>query len=159
MEACNGSNRALRRNSQDWELDLNARRKAMMASRYQSDGMATASPKKLLILLFERLLKDLVQAREAITDGRIEASHNALVHAQEIVHELRLAVDPEVWDGAENLLSIYNYVYELLIQTNNEKALAPLEEAYQLLLPLNEAWNAAYREVQMGQPLTLGSAV
>ncbi len=138
---------------------MNARRKAQLAGRYQSDGMATASPRKLLVLLFDRLVKDFDQAREAMVAGRVELAHNALVHAQEIVHELRLALDPEVWDGAEQLVSIYDYVYDLLIQANQEKSLAPLEEGYQLILPLHEAWTTAYQEVQMGQSVTVGTAV
>lgn len=138
---------------------MNARRHAQLANRYQSDGMATASPRKLLVLLFERLLKDVAQTREAIVAGQIEIAHNNLVHAQEIVHELRLALDPEVWDGAESLLAIYDYVYDLLVQCNQDKTLAPLEEAYQLLLPLNEAWNEAYLQVQMGQTVPLGRGV
>ncbi len=138
---------------------MSDRRKAQLASRYQSDGMATASPRKLLVLLFDRLLKDFDQARDAIGNNRVEPAHDALVHAQEIVHELRLALDPEVWDGAEDLLAIYDYVYDLLIQANQDKAAAPLEEAYQLVLPLHEAWTAAYQEVQMGQSATLGATV
>lgn len=140
-------------------LNSNTRRKAHLASRYQSDGMATASPRKLLILLFERLLKDLDHAQAAIVAGHIEKSHDCLVHAQEIVHELRLALDPEVWDGADALTSIYDYVYDLLIQCNQSKTLAPLEEARTLLLPLSEAWNQAYDEVAMGQAVPLGNAV
>jgi flagellar protein FliS len=138
---------------------VNDRRKAQLASRYQSDGMATASPRKLLVLLFDRLVKDFDQARDAITANRVEAAHDALVHAQEIVHELRLALDPEVWDGAEQLISIYDYVYDLLIQANQDKALVPLEEGYQLILPLHEAWTTAYQQVQMGQSATLGASV
>lgn len=137
---------------------MSDRRKAQLTSRYQSDGMATASPRRLLVLLFDRLVQDLDQARVAVTAGRVEAAHDALVHAQEIVHELRLALDPEVWDGAEQLITIYDYVYDLLVQANQSKALGPLEEGYQLLLPLHEAWTAAYQEVQMGQTTTLGAS-
>lgn len=138
---------------------MNARRKAQLASRYQSDGMATASPRKLLLLLLERLLKDFDQAETAIAAGHIEPSHNALVHAQEIVHELRLALDPEVWDGADQLTAIYNYVYDLLIEANQTKTPGPLQEARGLIVPLNEAWNTAYDEVQMGQSVAIGTSV
>lgn len=138
---------------------MNARRHAHMANRYQSDGMATASPRKLLVLLFERLVRDFDQAREALVSGQIETAHNALVHAQEIVHELRLALDPEVWDGAAQLLSIYDYVYDLLVEANQQKSLGPLEEGYTLILPIGEAWNKAYTEVQMDQSVSFGAAV
>ncbi len=138
---------------------MNARRKSQLASRYQDDGMATASPRKLLVLLFERLLKDFDQATVAIAAGHIEASHNSLVHAQEIVHELRLALDPEVWEGAEHLIAIYNYVYDLLIEANQTKTVAALDEARRLVEPLNEAWNVAYDEVQMGQSVAIGTSV
>lgn len=138
---------------------MNARRNAQLANRYQNDGMATASPRKLLVMVYERLLKDLDSARDAISAGQIEASHDALVHAQELIHELRLALDVEVWPAAEQLISVYDYVYDLLIQCNQEKTLEPLEECYRILLPLNEAWNTAYQEVQMGQSVGLGTSV
>ena len=68
-------------------------------SRYAADAVATASPARLLIMLYDRLVRDLVTAEEAAAKGDLTTMSSELVHAQAIVLELRTSLDTTVWDG------------------------------------------------------------
>jgi flagellar protein FliS len=60
-----------------------------LRDRYLSDSINTASPAKLLIMLYDRLVLDLAQGEDALRNGQRESAHDRLTHAQEIVLELR----------------------------------------------------------------------
>ena len=114
-----------------------------LAKRYHEDGMAVTSKPQLLLGLYARLVTDLRRAAEALDNGEIEPSHNALVHAQDIVHELNLALDVERWEGGHNLRAIYNHVNSLLIEANTTKSPEPVHLCIELMVPLDEAWQEA----------------
>ena len=139
---------------------MNQRQRAALADRYQTDGMAGSSPQKLLLAVFERLHRDLDTAVAAITTNQIETAHTALVNAQELVHELRLALDPQVWEGADDLKAIYDYVLTLLVEANLSKSAETIERALAIVVPLEESWIEANRMVQeQGAALSSPGAV
>ena len=116
--------------------------------RFQTDGMQSVSPERLVILLYERAGRDLAEARRAILEPDNEVRHRTLLHAQEIVEELAYAIDVDVWPGGEALLSIYQYILELLVRANIETDIAALDEATVLLNDLTTAWRDAYVRIQ-----------
>jgi len=139
---------------------MTPRSQAALASIYKSDGMAASSPQKLLVLLFDRLVSDLERALDAIEASQVETAHKALINAQEIVFELQLALDPEVWPGAVELYSIYEYVLGLLVEANASKTIQPVKECLEAIKPLGEAWNDAYQALRAEpQPTTIASAL
>ena len=82
-----------------------------LRDRYLQDSINTASPGKLLLMLYDRLVLDLMQGEEALRDRRPGAGHERLTHAQEIVLELRTSLDVEAWSGAPGLASLYGFLY------------------------------------------------
>jgi flagellar protein FliS len=121
---------------------------AALADRYQTDGMAGCSPQKLLLAVFERLHRDLDTAVAAVTTSQIETAHQALLNAQELVHELRLALDPEAWPGANDLRAIYDYVLSLLVEANLSKSADAIERCLAIVVPLEQSWVEAHRLLQ-----------
>ncbi len=109
-------------------------------SRYQDDGMNMTSPQRLVTLLFRRLIRDLDDAAAAIEAGRIEAAHNALIHAQDIVLEFHLALDPDGFEGGDRLADIYVYLTDRLIDANRAKDSTIVDECRSLVEPLAEAF-------------------
>lgn len=126
------------------------RNRAALANIYKSDGMAASSPQKLVVLLFERIGIDLQRAIEALEEARIEQAHRALVNAQDIVFELQVALDSEIWDGATDLHAIYQYVQSLLVEANTTKSVQPARQCLAIVTPLIEAWQEAYQSLQPG---------
>lgn len=128
-----------------------------IAKRYLEDGMAVTPKPQLVVRLYERLLRDLNDAAEAMAENKIEGAHLALVHAQDIVHELNMALDLDAWDGAANLRSIYTHLTSQLIQANVDKNVATLMHCISLVEPLSEAWQEAALAVQADRS-TMASA-
>ena len=116
--------------------------------RFQTDGMQSVSPQRLVILLYERALRDLAEARGAIVEPDWETRHRAHLHAQEIIEELAYSLRVDLWPGAENLLAIYDYVLGLLVKANIGADLRALAEAEKLVGDLASSWREAYVTVQ-----------
>ena len=121
-------------------------RKAEQLQKFKNDGK-TVSPERLLVMLYERLGRDLAEATAAIVDGDAERRHGALVHAQEIIEELAYAVRPEVWESGEGLIALYEYLLELLVKANINSDRRALAEASEIVTNLTEAWRQAYIEI------------
>lgn len=129
---------------------MNQQRRAALASKYQSDGMAGASQEKLLLAVFDRLRRDLDASVTAIQAGRIETAHERLVNAQELVYELQLALDADLWPGASDLRSIYDHLMTLLIDANLTKSVTTIERCSAIVIPIGESWAEAYERIQRG---------
>jgi flagellar protein FliS len=112
-------------------------------ARFVADGMATLTGPRLLVALYARLLRDFDDAASAARSGRTQDAHAGLVHAQDIVHELRLALDIGAWDGASGLADLYEWIERRLVQANATKDVAIIDECRVLLEPLHDAWSDA----------------
>lgn len=108
--------------------------------RYHDDGMRTVSPQRLVTMLFERLLRDLDEATDAILERRIEAAHTALIHAQDIVLELHLALDTDGFEGGSRLADIYIYLTDRLVTANQTKSRDVVAECRSLVEPIADAF-------------------
>lgn len=116
--------------------------------RFQTDGMQTVSPQRLVILLYERAVRDLTEARAAMVASDRETRHRTLLHAQEIIEELAYSVEVDIWPEGEHLVAIYDYVLGLLVKANIESDLVPLDEAAKLIGGLAASWREAYVSIQ-----------
>jgi flagellar secretion chaperone FliS len=114
-----------------------------LRSRYLDDSVKTASPGRLLVMLYERLVLDLTRAETLLGTGEREAASAQLLHAQDIVIELRTSLDMDVWDGAAGLAQIYTYLISELIQANVTADGARVASCRGLVEPLLDAWRQA----------------
>ncbi|MGN6753577.1 MAG: flagellar export chaperone FliS [Intrasporangium sp.] len=111
--------------------------------QYARDAILSASPARLLTMLYDRLLLDLRRAEAAQLESDWQTANNNLLHAQEIIAELSATLRPSGWDGAEGLRGLYEYVRMALVAANIHRDPARTREAIALLMPLQEAWHAA----------------
>lgn len=111
--------------------------------QYARDAILSASPARLLTMLYDRLLLDLRRAEAAQEAADWETANAQLLHAQEIIAELSATLRTDVWDGADGLRSLYEYVRTALVGANIHRDVARTREAIMLLTPLHEAWHAA----------------
>lgn len=122
-------------------------------SRYLADAIATASPARLLTMLFDRLMLDLTRASSALEEGDRAAAAPFVGHAEEIVGELIGTLDLETFDGAGSLMSIYSYVLRELFEAGATGDVARVTACRTLLEPLALAWHEAADEVgQAAEP-------
>jgi flagellar secretion chaperone FliS len=114
-----------------------------LRDRYLQDSISTASPGKLLVMLYDRLVMDLLQGEEALRGGDREQANDRITHAQEIILELRATLDVDAWAGAAGLASLYGFVLTELIQANVRRDADRVATCRALLEPLRDAWREA----------------
>lgn len=115
-------------------------------ARYTSDTVVTASPARLLVLLYDRLVRDLVTAERAVLDRDFTTASSELIHAQSIVLELRSSLQLDVWDGAAGLSALYTYLHRELVGANVKRDAQRVAACRQLVEPLRDAWRTAALE-------------
>lgn len=124
---------------------------AQLRNRYAREQVTTASPAKLVTMLYDRLLKDLNDAEQGLGSHDIPLTHNALVHAQDIVRELSSSLDVTVWAEAANLQRLYAWVLDELMTANLEKNAEHVQNARDVIQPLAEAWHEVARQGITGE--------
>ncbi|WP_344137000.1 flagellar export chaperone FliS, partial [Luedemannella flava] len=116
-----------------------------LRARYLSDSVNTASPGHLLTMLYDRLVLDLAQAEQALRAGDRETGTPLLLHAQDIVMELRVTLDTDSWPGAAGLASIYGFLVTELVGANIKGDADRVAACLGLVEPLRDAWREALR--------------
>lgn len=114
-----------------------------LRDRYLQDSINTASPGKLLLMLYDRLVLDLMQGEVAVRAGDREQAHERLTHAQEIIMELRISLDVEAWSGAPALANLYGYLLTELIGANIGQDAERVASCRTLVEPLRDTWREA----------------
>lgn len=117
-----------------------------MRARYASNTVDTASPVRLLTMLYDRLVRDLHVAGAAIVAGDVATAHNELVHAQAIVEELASSLDVDAWDGGPGLAALYQFLLSELVAANVAKDAGRVAACLGLVEPLRDAWHEAATE-------------
>ena len=107
-------------------------------------SVSSASPHRLVAMLFEGLSDELARARGAMQDGRIADKGSAIGRAVRIVEEgLRSSLNLEQGGAvASELNDLYGYVALRLTHANLRNDLAALQECGDLIEPVKNAWAA-----------------
>lgn len=117
---------------------------ARMAGReIYANEKVTTTPERLVTMLYDRLVRDLVAAEQAMVDGDRETWNNEIVHAQEIVAELLGALDMKAWTGSEQLGQLYAWLLQQLLHANIDGDVELVVHCRGLVEPLAEAWHTA----------------
>lgn len=112
---------------------------------YRQVAMQTAAPGQIVLMLFEGAIRCLDRAEHGFgIDDPAEANqtiHNNIQRAQEIVHELNMALDlAQGGQLAETLRSLYEYMDRRLLESNVRKSADGLVEVRKHLGTLRSAW-------------------
>lgn len=110
--------------------------------RYREETILSASPARLVTLLFDRLMLDIERGEAAQRDGRWESANTELQHAQRIVAELSSSLTDE-WSGSASLRAIYDYLARTLVGANIGRDPERTRECRELVAPLRDAWHTA----------------
>ena len=116
---------------------------AALRARYMGDSIATASPQQLLVMLYDRLALDLERGEEGLAQGDREAAHEPLLHAQEIILELRASLNVDVWEGGPRLAALYAWLLGELMQANLKGDVRRVRDCRKVVEPLRDAWREA----------------
>jgi flagellar protein FliS len=114
---------------------------------YLQASVQTASPERLLVMLVDRLVRDVEQAIDALEQGRTQDSHQHFLHAQDIVAALQSSLKAELWDGAEALNSVYAWLLSQLVRANVEHSTTVAQHCLDLSRQVADTWRSAALEV------------
>lgn len=112
-------------------------------AQYNQDAILSASPARLLTMLFDRLMVDLQRAEAAQLEEDWNRASGHLIHAQDIVAELAGSLDTERWDGGQGLLAVYLFASTKLVSANVEHSVERTREVMTIMEPLRQAWHEA----------------
>jgi len=107
-------------------------------------GVAAASPRKLVIMLYEGAIAALTKAEVAMRAGRIAEKGQAISKAIQIIDE-GLAASLDTANGgqiAAQLYELYQYMGRRLLMASLRNEPAKLVEVVKLLAELKSAWEA-----------------
>lgn len=112
-------------------------------ARYLADVVSTASPSRLVVMLYDRLLVDIAHGSDALNQRDFATADTHLRHAQDIVLELRRSLRVDAWDGASRLAAIYGWLLKELVLANVNRDAGKAQECWNLVQPLRDAWQKA----------------
>ena len=116
---------------------------ALKRAQLNREAILSASPARLLTMLYDRLLVDLNRAETAQLAGDWPMASENLVHAQSIISELISSLNSEAWSGATGLHNIYAFATQLLIDANVKRDPALTRQAIGIMEPLRQTWHEA----------------
>lgn len=116
-------------------------------SAYRKVDVETASQGKLVVMLFNGAIHRAEEAKRQLEKNSNAAAHNNLIRAQEILGELRGALNMKAGTIAANLDRIYEYLQHLLIQANLRKDGTFIDECLTHLVSMRDTWEEAFRDV------------
>ncbi|MGI8666928.1 MAG: flagellar export chaperone FliS [Jatrophihabitans sp.] len=118
-------------------------------ARYLADAVATATPAKRIVLLYDRLWLD-IQRGQAALDCADPAARDHLQHAQQIVAELLGSLDGSAWTGAADLASLYSYLLRELIAEAVLPRPGRLAGITRMVADLRSSWQQAEEALATG---------
>jgi flagellar protein FliS len=123
--------------------------------RYLETAVETASPARLIVMLYDGAIRFINEAAYAMQRRDYETQNAKLQRAQKILAELISSLDfDKGGEIAENLFRLYTYMYNQLVEANINDDRNRLEHVVHLLSELREAWDtiATESEAQVALP-------
>ena len=116
-----------------------------VAKSYKAQSVRTASPGKLVLMLFDGYLRFTAAAKKSFDETDLvkknEGINNNLIRAQNIVSELQSSLDMTVpGELPGTLYRLYDYVLTNLQQANIKKDPEKIVESDNVMSELRDSW-------------------
>lgn len=117
---------------------------AQAHNTYKESSIFTASPEELTLMLFNGLVRFIMQAQKAIEDKDVQKAHESIVRAEDIIAEFQATLDMQ-YELSEGLALLYEYMHRRLVEANMQKDMGILEEILGLAKDLRDTWAQAMK--------------
>ncbi|HEX9062969.1 MAG TPA: flagellar export chaperone FliS [Clostridia bacterium] len=112
--------------------------------QYRENSVYTASPEELTLMLYNGLVKFIMQAEAAIEEKSLDKANNSIIKAQDIITEFQATLNMK-YEISKNFLLLYDYMYRRLVEANIKKDLGILEEVLGLAKEFRDTWSQAMK--------------
>lgn len=118
-------------------------------NQYKQDYVTTASPVDLIVMLYEGCIKQLKLAKMHKENNELDKVSECFGKAEDIILELVRSLNLSI-PISENLLELYQFMIDELVQANLAKDMERVEPVIEMLNSLCEAWNEVKAQVESG---------
>lgn len=118
--------------------------------QYQTSNITTATPEKLMIMLFDGAIQFLQKAKTAIEEKNLQERAENIESARKIVRELMRTIDLETGnDVSKSLFRLYNKMAMKLIKANVSRNASLVDEVLEDMINIRWGFQKAI-EIQSG---------
>ena len=117
------------------------------AEVYRKQQVMTATPEALTLMLYNGCLKFIKEGLEALDEKNYENANISFQKAQNIISEFRVTLNMD-YEISHQLLPLYNYAYDRLVEGNMKGDPAIIKEADDIMLGLRDAWSGAMKKAR-----------
>ena len=115
---------------------------------YLETSINTSTPGRLVIMLYDGLIRFINTANTAIQEKQYDMASNNLKYAQDIVLNLRESLEESIYPELyRNLYPLYDFWYQKLVDANVNKSCEIIEEILPMIIQLRDAWKEAELQV------------
>jgi len=116
-------------------------------AQYRQNSVETASPTRLIVMLYDGAIRFLSQGLAAMQTGSHVQQSILIGKAQAIIAHLHDTLDTETGSAfAQSLTKIYTALLVTLTKANIEDSPKPVEDAIEVLRELRETWAEVDRQ-------------
>ena len=115
---------------------------------YKNNSVNYASKDQLLLMLVDGAVKFAKISRQAIIDKDIQKAHNNLIKTQEIFIELMVSLDMEQAEWTKDLMQIYAFIKDKLVEANMKKDVKIMDEILPLIEEVRDMWYETYKRAK-----------
>lgn len=117
-------------------------------AQYQEAQFETAPKERLLIMLYDGLIRYNNVAIAAMQGGQIQKAHDYCIRIQNILTELMSTLNFDIdKDFAQNMFDLYEYLHGQTIQANVKKDPEILSKHHRIYQDLKDAWVQAAKNI------------
>ena len=113
-------------------------------NQYKENSVFTSSPEELTLMLYNGLVKFMLQAEAYIDKGDFSKVNGSIIRAQDIVQHFRSTLDMK-YEVSKGLDMIYDYMYRRLIEANVKKDKTIIDEILGYAKELRDTWQQAIK--------------
>ncbi|MED1872997.1 flagellar export chaperone FliS [Brevibacillus borstelensis] len=118
---------------------------------YKQNQVGTATPQDLTLMLYEGGIKFIKRAKHSIQEKDFNTAHDLITRVQDIISELIITLDRK-YPVAEQMLLLYDFMKNRLIEANIKKDIAALEEVEEFFVEFRDTWKQAMQIARSQQP-------
>ncbi|BDR72892.1 flagellar protein FliS [Clostridium tetani] len=113
---------------------------------YKTNSVNYASKEQLLLMVLDGAVKFSKIAKQGIEEKDIVKAHQNIIKTQNIFYELMATLDVEQGgQWAENLMRIYDFIVQKLLEANIKKDVKVMNEIIPLIEDIRDTWHEAYK--------------
>lgn len=109
---------------------------------YEANHVTTASPKRLLIMMYDGAIRFCRLAEMAIGERNIEKKNEHLKRAQAIIAEFLASLNFDAGETADQLSGLYTFMLRELAEANMRMDAKKVADVREILEGLRDAWAA-----------------